>query len=511
MKQQTLIIGEEKISIENIYQAASLNYKIALSTNDSFVNRIKSSRNFLDEKLTKNIEVYGVTTGYGDSCTHYINKNELNQLPIMLSRYHQCGLGYFFSELEAKIISIVRIISISRGYSAVSMNLLNHMVELYNHGVYPKIPKEGSVGASGDLTPLSYYASMIIGEADVLYKGETKNSQDVLKELDIPPYVFLPKEALAIMNGTAVMTAISVIAYAKADYIANLSSKLTALSSLSLLSNSDHFHSDVFASKPHPGTIKSAEIIRSTLAEAKLIRNERIQERYSIRCAPHVIGVLFDTLSFIKPLIEIEINSSNDNPLINPVNGNLIHGGNFYGGHIALAMDTLKTSVANISDLVDRQIALIIDSKFNNGLPSNLVLNENGHLYHGLKALQISTSAWTAEALKLTMPASVFSRSTECHNQDKVSMGTIGARDCLRTIELTNQVLAASIVVTIQAIELRLKSNELLYESLGSKVQSFYEEVRKYHSYVKVDRPLDKELRELVLNINNQNSSFIGN
>lgn len=509
MDSNKLTIGEEAISIDAIYQAAILNHKIELSTGENFVKKIKSSRAFLEDKLLNNIEVYGVTTGFGDSCTNSINKNELDQLPIMLSRYHQCGLGDFFEEIESKIISIVRIISISRGFSAVSMQLLEHMVKLYNHGVYPKIPKEGSVGASGDLTPLSYYASMLIGEADVLFKGETKKSKDVLELLRMTPYIFLPKEALAIMNGTAVMTAISIVAYSKSEYIAKLSSKLTALSSLSLLSNIDHFHADVFLSKPHPGTIRAAEIIRSTLESSILQKNERIQDRYSIRCAPHVIGVLFDTLSFIRPLIEIEINSSNDNPLINPVNGNLIHGGNFYGGHIALAMDTLKTSVANIADLIDRQIALIIDSKFNNGMPSNLIINQTHHLYHGLKAVQISSSAWTAEALKLTMPSSVFSRSTECHNQDKVSMGTIGARDCIRIIELTNQVLSASMMVTIQAIELRLINSELMFESLGVKVQSFYKEVRKIHHYITVDRPLDNELRQLISSINAHNKTFV--
>lgn len=508
---KVLTIGQESLRIEEIYLAALNNYKIKLSEDNYFIGRIQASRHFLDEKIRNKVDVYGVTTGYGDSCTSMVDTDSLSILPIMLSRYHQCGLGDYFNELESKIISIVRIISISRGFSAVSLEMLNHMITLYNLGVYPKIPKEGSVGASGDLTPLSYYASMIIGETDVFYKNQTRNSLEVHQELGLKPYVFLPKEALAIMNGTAIMTALSIIAYSKASYLSKLASKITALSSLSLLSNVGHFDSDVFNSKPHLGTIEAANIIRNSLKDCILLKNERIQDRYSIRCAPHVLGVLFDTLNFIRSLIEIEINSSNDNPLINPENGNLIHGGNFYGGHIALAMDTLKTSVANIADLIDRQIALIIDSKFNNGLPSNLIINGNTHLYHGLKAVQISSSAWTAEALKLTMPCSVFSRSTECHNQDKVSMGTIGARDCLRIIELTNQVLSAATMVTTQAIDLRIVQKELKFDNLSNSIKTFYNTVRKNHAYLNEDRPLDKELRLIIAMFDQSNEQLIIN
>ena len=183
-----------------------------------------------------------------------------------------------------------------------------------------------------------------------------------------------------------------------------------------------------------------AQRLREDLHSDRPPRNEqRLQDRYSLRCAPHVIGVLEDALPFLRQLIETELNSANDNPLIDPEREQILHGSHFYGGHIAFAMDSLKNTVANVADLLDRQLALIVDARYNHGLPANLsgATGSRAAINHGLKALQISVSAWTAEALKLTMPASVFSRSTECHNQDKVSMGTIAARDCLRVIELT--------------------------------------------------------------------------
>jgi histidine ammonia-lyase len=183
----------------------------------------------------------------------------------------------------------------------------------------------------------------------------------------------------------------------------------------------------------------------------------RIQDRYSVRCAPHVIGVLVDALPWIRQTLEIEVNGANDNPLIDPDTGEVLHGGNFYGGHACFALDALKTAVANLADLVDRQMAQICNPDMSNGLPANLVgrTGSDSAAHHGFKAMQISTSALAAEALKLTMPASVFSRSTECHNQDKVSMGTIAARDCLRVLELTETTAAIATLALCQALDLR--------------------------------------------------------
>jgi histidine ammonia-lyase len=180
----------------------------------------------------------------------------------------------------------------------------------------------------------------------------------------------------------------------------------------------------------------------------------RLQDRYSLRCAPHVLGVLADSLNWLRSFIEIELNSANDNPIIDAEAERVLHGGHFYGGHIAFAMDSLKTLVANVADLLDRQLALLVDVRYNHGLPSNLsgAPADRAMLNHGFKAVQIGTSAWTAEALKNTMPASVFSRSTECHNQDKVSMGTIAARDAIRVLELTEQVAAATLLAANQGV-----------------------------------------------------------
>jgi len=207
--------------------------------------------------------------------------------------------------------------------------------------------------------------------------------------------------------------------------------------------------------------------------------------------------VLADALLWMRPQIEIELNSSNDNPLIDGVNEVVMHGGHFYGGHIAFAMDCLKTAVANQADLLDRQLALLVDRRTNNGLPSNLsgARAERAAINHGFKAVQIGASAWTAEALKLTMPASVFSRSTECHNQDKVSLGTIAARDCLRVLELTEQVAVATLLGTLQGLELRVRNGELKASLLPYEAAQLLKVVRTKSAFVEEDRPLENDLR----------------
>jgi histidine ammonia-lyase len=266
--------------------------------------------------------------------------------------------------------------------------------------------------------------------------------------------------------------------------------------------NAHHFDETLFSVKPHAGQQRVAARLRADLDTGtadRASRNEqRLQDRYSLRCAPHVIGVLEDALPFFRTLIDNELNSANDNPIIDAEGERVLHGGHFYGGHIAFAMDGLKNAVANVADLLDRQMALLVDTRYNHGLPSNLsgATGPRAAINHGLKALQISVSAWTAEALKQTMPASVFSRSTECHNQDKVSMGTIAARDCLRVLDLTEQVLAAMLITARQGLALRRRVEPALV--LSAALSAFESDLSDRVPLVVEDRALDRDLQALL-------------
>ena len=499
---RTVYFDRNRLRIEDIAVVADGSARAILSSDPDFRDAIRRGPAFLDRLLKEEGVIYGVTTGYGDSCNIPVPTALVAELPRQLYTYHGCGLGAFLTPAQTRAVMATRLTSLCKGYSGVSIELLEQIVRLLDAGILPLIPAEGSVGASGDLTPLSYLAAVLCGEREAWRDGETVTAAQALRDAGIEPLRLRPKEALAIMNGTAVMTGLAVLAYGSADYLGQLVTRITAMASVALDGNAHHFDDILFSVKPHPGLQRVAARIRGDLPFTERERNgARLQDRYSIRCAPHVIGVLEDSLPFFRQLIENELNSANDNPIVDADGERVLHGGHFYGGHIALAMDTLKNTVANLADLMDRQIALLVDTRYNNGLPSNLsgATGERRAINHGLKALQISCSAWTAEALKLTMPASAFSRSTECHNQDKVSMGTIAARDCLRVIELTEQVGAALLVAVQQAVRLRCESNPALM--LSAPLATMMAALANDVAPILEDRRLDTDLHLLLKRI----------
>jgi histidine ammonia-lyase len=486
------------LTIQDVCDLAGLRRPSSLSRDAGFVQHISRGSAFLDTLLEEEGCIYGVTTGYGDSCTVPVPASLVDELARHIYTFHGCGMGEVFDAQQTRAILVARLTSLARGYSGVRYALLEQIETLLRHDILPVIPQEGSVGASGDLTPLSYVAAVLAGEREVLYKGERRPTAAVFAELGIEPLTLRPKEGLAIMNGTAVMTGLACLAHERAAYLARLAARITSLSSVALAGNIYHFDAKLFSVKPHPGQNRVAAWIRSDLELDQPPRNSaRLQDRYSIRCAPHVIGVLQDALPFFRQLIENELNSANDNPIIDGEGEHVLHGGHFYGGHIAFAMDSLKNAVANVADLLDRQLAQLTDPKFNHGLPANLsgASAARATINHGFKAVQIGVSAWTAEALKLTLPASVFSRSTECHNQDKVSMGTIAARDCIRVLELTEQVMASVLLAAVQGVELRNRAGTLENEHISPALQETIRQVRTHFPPLEEDRPLEKELR----------------
>jgi histidine ammonia-lyase len=497
-----LRLDQRPVSIEDVIDVALQNRRLVLCRDESFVAPIRAGRQALESLRNAEEVVYGVTTGVGDSCIRPVPADQSDHFARNLMRFHGCGFGAYLDEEISRAVLVVRLASLRSGCSAVRFELLEMLADMLDRGIIPRIPEEGSVGASGDLTPLSYVAAAVMGEREVYFRGSVRNAADVFAELSMSPLLLRAKEALAIMNGTAVMTAMACFAVRRAQQLVQLGGALTALLVEGLRVNKGHFDERIFAWKPHPGQLAVGCRIGKLIGysdDYRHGRDERIQATYAIRCAPHIIGVLADALPFIRTFVETEINSVNDNPLIDPDKGDVLHGGNFYGGHIAFAMDSLKTAVANLADLFDRQIALLVNERSNNGLPVNLsgAPPESIAIHHGFKAVHITTSACAAEALKATMPASVFSRSTESHNQDKVSMGTIAARDCLRVLSLTEQTAACTLLAAVQALDLRERQGEVRRDSLHPVLQSLADQVRSVSAMVEEDRALDTELRRL--------------
>jgi histidine ammonia-lyase len=446
-----LRIGAGPVSIEQLLAAARGELPVALEGGAKFRERLEAGRRALDAALAAGRPVYGVTTGVGASVGTEVPAAERSAMALNLLRFHGCGTGRLLDEEAAAAVVVARLVSLARGYSAVRPVVLERLCALLGERILPAIPEEGSVGASGDLTPLSYLSALLVGEREALVRGRVVPAAEALAAAGLAPLVLEPKESLALMNGTSVMTALACLACERSARAARLAAAVTALASFAVAGNPAHFEPEIFELKPHRGTRRAAAWIREDLAGAAA-EPARLQDRYSLRCAPHVLGVLLDALDFAREWLEIELNGVNDNPIVDPESGEVHHGGNFYGGHVAFAMDGLKAAVASVADLLDRQLQLLCAPETSGGLPANLI---RGVAHHGFKAMSISTSALAAEALKLSMPAASFSRSTESHNQDKVSMGTLAARDGLRAVELTETVAAIALLAACQAAELR--------------------------------------------------------
>ena len=493
---ESVVFGAAPLRLEQVVALAQRQAQAQLQDDAAFRQRIARGAQFLESLLDREGVIYGVTTGYGDSCVVAVPLHQVEALPRHLFTFHGCGLGKLLEADATRAVLAARLQSLCQGVSGVRLELLERLQAFLEHDVLPLIPEEGSVGASGDLTPLSYIAATLSGEREVLFRGERRSAADVHLELGWTPLVLRPKEALALMNGTAVMTGLACLAYSRAEYLLQLATRITAMNVIAMQGNPEHFDERLFAAKPHPGQFQVAAWLRQDLAiDAPTPPLHRLQDRYSLRCAPHVLGVLADSLGLLRQFIEIELNSANDNPLFDAETERTLHGGHFYGGHIAFAMDSLKNLVGNVADLLDRQLALLVDTRYNHGLPSNLsgAPAATAMINHGFKAVQIGASAWTAEALKNSMPASVFSRSTECHNQDKVSMGTIAARDAMRSLELTEQVAAATLLAAQQGVWLREQQADA--RPLPAPLAQMHAQLAEDFPPLVEDRALEGELR----------------
>jgi phenylalanine ammonia-lyase len=512
---EELRLDGRTLTIDDVVALATSARSVASELSEETRRRCAESNSLKHQIIDSKQPIYGVTTGFGDSASRQIAPEKTAALQRNLVTYHLNGTGPAASAEVVRAMMVIRANCLAHGVSGVRPDLIEHLIALLRADVLPIVPERGSVGASGDLVPLCYLASAIQGDGMVTHNGAVLSSAAAHDVLGRRPVTLEAKEGLALINGTSFMSAFAVLAVSEATEIAFAAELCTALAVEVLLGNRGHYAAFLHAQKPHPGQVKSAERIHRYLADSRLARdhdailgdndplanrsyqelNRRVQESYSVRCAPHVIGVLHDTLTWARPWLTVEINSANDNPLFDADSGRVYNGGNFYGGHVGQAMDSVKVATASVADLLDRQLELIVDEKFNNGLPPNLIpfaaaIKEPG-LHHGYKGMQIACSALTAEALKNSAPATVFSRSTEAHNQDKVSMGTIAARDARTVAELTCEVVAIHLHALCQGIDLRGA------EKAGQVARRVHAAVRREVAPLTGDRRMDTDIRVL--------------
>ena len=508
-----ITVKGENLTIENVWNVAFNNEEINLPEDKEFWDTLSASRKFLEDYIATGVPTYGVTTDFGDSCHNQISVEKAGELQRDICTYHGIGLGPKFDHETGRAVVLARLNgNVKGGHSAIRPELAKMMVTMLNKDIIPVIPQLGSVGASGDLTPLSYLAAAIMGERDVYYKGKIVPALDAFNAEGIKPLPIEAKEGLALMNGTSVMTAVASIAWKKAERLAKISDFLTAVTSEITKGKDTPFVAKVSEIKNHKGQCESAAYVYNIIKDSKRVfryedflktqiekldgkgfiaQQNKIQDRYSIRCAPQINGVYRDTLRFARDLITEELNSANDNPLVDIEAGRLYNTGNFYGGHICAACDYMRTALANISDLSDKQAEVIIDGKFN-GLTENLIPytpadHPRAGLRLGFKAAQITISAIRGEVMSYCFPISLTSQPTEALNQDKVSMGTISARKFNEQIELVYLQFATHLLAAMQAVDLAGKDD---FAPFTRKVHS---EVRRMSAFVEDDRALDKE------------------
>ena len=492
-----MIINNRIISYKNFLHDKT----VKLDDSQKFVDYINAGHDFLIDNISKGRPIYGVTTGYGEAGQNYAAFEDAQELQKNLYSFHGCGVGEYLSEEVSRVMITIRMISLAKGKSGISYDLLKRFELLLNKKIYPLIPSQGSVGASGDLTPLSYIAAVIAGDREAIYEGEVRDTAELYKELAIVPYVFKAKEALAIMNGTAAMSAIAINAIEKFEIILDTTESFVASIFELLLCDITPLEPFVHDSKPFDGQRAAAANILKKCDGSKLTHEafgryenfhleaeQNIQDRYSIRCSPQVLGVVHDNLEIAKKWIETEINGVNDNPLIDHIGKRIYTSGNFYGGYVCHAMDTMRICVGNVADLLDKEFGLLVDHKFNKGLGESLKINKKS-THHGFKAMQITLSSLTADVMMNTVPASLHSRPTESFNQDKVSMGTTAALHFAKQLPDLTNMLSIAIIGMAQAVDLRGR------EKCSAFLQKNYDKVRVQVKPLEFDRRMDIDIK----------------
>jgi histidine ammonia-lyase/phenylalanine ammonia-lyase len=470
-------------------------------------SRIEHTHQKFLEHLEYNNPIYGVTTGFGSNCQQVVPKDRSEELQSNLVSYLLCGTGRMLSKEASRAMSLIRIKSLSRGFSGVSVALLEHMCDLLARDILPEVPVEGSLGASGDLIPLAYLGQLVQGKGMALTPDGRMPAEEAFKKYKIKPYKLKPKEGLAIVNGTSTMAAQALVNYTETRYLADVLTTATAWLCMVLQGKAEAFGPLVNEkAKLHAGQARVASEIRTMLEDESYksitanqvrIRDlqtaEMIQDRYSLRCTPQVLGPVVDTVSMFEQWLEHEINSTSDNPLIDPDSGELSSGGNFYGGYLAHGMDYFKICLGNMADLLDRQLTTVMDARTSNGLPPNLAnwpeMNDvERHLHHGLKGLHQATNAITSEIMAMVTPNTIFSRSSETHNQDKVSLGMSAAISCADMLQKMFTVTSMHLICLTQAIELRG------YKLRGAKTAALFDFVRQHVPFVRHDQPLGERI-----------------
>ncbi|WP_346916325.1 histidine ammonia-lyase [Clostridium sp.] len=480
-----VIINGNDLRLEDIVNVARNNYQVEIS--EEAIKRVEKSRRIVDKIVEEDRVVYGITTGFGKFSDVSISGEDCKTLQRNLIISHACGFGNSLDTDIVRTIILLRANALSKGYSGIRLSTLQTLVAMLNKGVHPIIPEKGSLGASGDLAPLSHMVLPMIGEGEAEYQGKIISGREAMNKAGIEVVQLIAKEGLALINGTQVMTAVGALALWDGINLIKSGDIAAALSVEALRGIRDAFDLRTHNIRPHEGQIETAKNILALVDGSSLITSQgeiRVQDAYTLRCIPQIHGASKDALNYAKHKVEIEINSVTDNPIVTE-EGDVISGGNFHGQPMALTFDFLGIAMSEIANVSERRLERLINYQLND-LPAFLV--KHGGLNSGFMITQYAAAALVSENKILAHPASVDSIPSSANQEDHVSMGTIAARKARDIIRNAERVVATEILAACQAIDFRQEY------TLGKGTKVAYESVRDVVNFIENDVVMYKEI-----------------
>jgi len=488
------------LNIEQVYEIANAKpNSLEVKLTDKSIQSIKIARNYVDDIVKKGNAVYGINTGFGALSNKFIKEEELEELQFNLIRSHCTGVGSPFSRLVTRAIMILRANCLASGYSGVSLECIELLIDFLNNDITPIVPEKGSVGASGDLAPLSHIALCLIGEGDVIYDGKKVRADFAINQIGKKPVTLRAKDGLALINGTAVMAALSSLAIYEAKRVAKMADIATCITLEAVRGTKIAYDKDITSLKPHPGQIEACHNLNLILEGNSEIADShvdcgKVQDPYSLRCVPQVHGAVRQTIKHAEEVLNYELNSVTDNPLIFIDKDKVVSGGNFHGEALALSMDYLAMGMSELANIAERRVEKMMNPTFSD-LPAFLI-KESG-LNSGLMIAHVTMAALASENKYLCHPASVDSIPTSTDKEDHVSMGVTSGRKLHEILRNVKTCLAIEFLCNTQGLYLLrpLKSNKT--------IESVYELIRKHVQPIEKDRVFSTDIEKIKLLIDN--------
>lgn len=487
--QTFVVLNGQTLNFSEVHRILYHGDKVTYS--EESMRKVQESRRAVEKIVAEERIVYGITTGFGKFSDVFIDKDDVGALQLNLIRSHACGVGDPFPEVVSRAMTLLRANALLKGFSGVRPIVIERLLDLVNAHIHPVIPQQGSLGASGDLAPLSHLALVLLGEGEAFYKGARIPAKEALAQEGIDPISLTAKEGLALINGTQAMTAMGVVAYLEAEKLAYQAEHIASLTIESLQGIIDAFDEDIHLARGYREQIEVAERIRNLLSDSNLTTKQgeiRVQDAYSLRCIPQVHGATWQAMNYVKEKLLIEMNAATDNPLIFDNGDKVLSGGNFHGQPIAFAMDFLAIAIAELANISERRIERLVNPQLNDLPP---FLSPDPGLQSGAMIMQYVAASLVSENKTLAHPASVDSIPSSANQEDHVSMGTIGSRHAYQVITNTRRVLAIEAICSMQAVEYRGK------EKMATTTRKFLENGRNIVPYINEDRVFSTDIEAM--------------